>query len=446
MCITEVPESQGTTTPEPIRDLPFLVGFGHEATALLALAGIVHDGTPTHDALGAVLVNAVLGIREKRWTSYSRFEGFYRNLTTYSDLLRCRLIIRAVEDAEARGLIVHEKGRSWRDGGKGWQSRFRASDRFSDMLDGHALLNRGTIIRATLRNVLQLYHPETGALMAYGETAKTRTMRGEILDWNADLARHRIGISDPRVKRIDGGLLEVPTGDGNDTFLVRDSLSYCRQFRASWDRSGRVLWDLHGRCYGPAIQSLPKAVRETVTIDNGPSGRLDYGNSHLRLAYAAIGVDPGLEDAYRVSGYESDTGRKLMKRATNIALNAATKDKAIRRVALDLACADRKAETGSESGAIVGPEDMGKALRAIEAVETRHPALHRTFYTGAGLRFMATEADIMLGVVKAARRFNIPVMSIHDEALFPADRGDRIESLMHDTWRKTAQIPALVRQ
>lgn len=435
--MTYTPDFDSSQGDKP-RDLPFLVGFGPEAASILALAGIEHDGSLAHQSLAGVLMNAVIGIREGRWTSYTRARDSYTFLDRYHPTLRRGLIITAVETAARLGLIEHTKGRNWRDGGKGWQSRFRASDRFTDMLSGHAILNRGLIIRPTLREVLQLRHPETGALLSYRDTAKTRAMRDELLAWNADLARHKIEIRDPRVRRLESGLLEVPTKDGADTFLIRERTDYVRQFSGSWDR--------HGRCYGPHVQSLPKPVRKTIAFDDAQSGRLDYGNSHIRIAYAEAGADPGLGDAYAVAGYETEAGRKLIKVATNVAINAKDKTAAVERVAYDLACADRRSETGSEIGARIGPEDMGKAARAIAAIERRHPALERVLYTGAGLRFMAIEADVVMGVVKAARRYEIPVLSIHDETVFPADSEARIEALMHQEWRKRITVPALVRQ
>lgn len=427
------------------RDLPFLAGFSLESTAMLALVGIEDDGTLAQQALGGVLVNAVIGLREGCWTSYSRNDRHYSRLDRYSPLLRCQLTAQGVERAEALGLVDHVMGKNWRDGGKGDQSRFKASDRLCELLDGHPILHRGFVIRPTLREVLQLRHPTTNALLAYPETGRTRATRQEILDYNAQLARHRVEIRDDRVRRLDSGLLEIPTRDGEDTFLVRECVTYSRQFTASWNARGDLLWNLHGRCYNPHWQSCPKAVRKTMAIDGVDTGRLDYGNSHYRIACAEAGVDPGTEDAYAVRGYESESGRKLMKRATNIAINAADKTAAVHRIAFDLACADRRAETGSEIGARIGPEDMGKAVRAVEAVERRHPALSRIFYTGAGLRFMAIEADVMMGVVKAARRYDIPVLSIHDEAMMPADRQARVEIFMHDEWRKRIAVPALVR-
>ena len=428
---------QASCFSDEVRDLPYLAGFDPESAEMLAVVGVENGGSLGDMALGTVLANALIGLREGRWTSYSRHAGFYTGLDRYHATLKHNLIIRAVEQAERLGWIEHEKAESW-PRSKGWQSRFRASDRLTAVLAEHRLMQRHEMIQPMLREVLQLRDPETGKLLPYRETGRTRAMRQDLLSYNAHLARHRIDIQDERVVRLGSGLMEVPTKDGLSTFLVRERFSYVRMFTGDWS------W--HGRFYGPHWQSLPTLLRPSITIDGASTGRFDYGNSHVRIAYAEAGVDPGPEDAYRVRGYdEDDAGRRLMKVATNIAINTTGKDKAIETVAFSIAEADHERETGSAEGAKIGAFDMGAAAKAIDAVERRHPALDRVFYTGAGLRFMAVEADVMMNVIKAARRVDIPVLSIHDEAMFPKSRADMIEAMMHDAWRKEIPIPAIVR-
>lgn len=426
-----------TTDAQPlVHDQALLIGFP-EASFAARLIDLEQPGNgKLEDAVGSIALSALVAHRDRQWVSFSLHKDFYTGLSRrYHPALSFTTIKHALRILTAHGMIEVEKGKNWRDGGKGVQSRLRATDLLVERAG--ELITKGLkapILREPLRLV-----DEAGHLITYTETARTRQMREDLRTFNAFIADHRIEVAHPGVIDMGGGMLSVPTKESAkiDRVLVPTNTTLFRQFNGDWKH--------HGRMYGGFWQNLSKEIRKTLTIDGTPIMRADFGNSHYRIAYHDVRADPGPEDAYIIEPYGKE-GRAVVKVAANIALNDSRgREHAITTVAYDLAKRDRALETGNEDGAQIGPFEMGKARAIIAAVERHHQAITPLFYTGAGLRFMAIEADVVAAVMKAAMRLGIPVLPIHDEIIMPVQHYDTVVELMHHEWAKRISVPALVR-
>lgn len=413
------------------RDQPLLVGWP-EASEAARLVGLDQSGRALlEDAVGAVVMCALVGVRDGKWVSYSLHENHYTGMSHYHPAMTYTNVKAAVRILHAHGLVVVEKGKTWAEGGKGRQSRLRASDLLVERAGD--LLVRG-FKAPVLREPLRLMD-KNGHLTAYRETARTRQMRGNLRVFNDYIASQTIGISDPAVFPMGEGMMSVPCRDDAkiDRVIVPMTTALFRQFNGDWRH--------HGRFYGGFWQNLPKAIRWSLVINGAPVSSADFGNSHLRFAYSEVHADPGLEDAYTIPGHD----RALVKVATNIAFNVTGRDHAIVTVAWELAQRDRVSETGTTDGAKIGPWEMGQAASVISAIERRHPAIQAILYTNAGLRFMAPESDVLAAVMKRAIALDIPVLPIHDELIMPLHQRDQIVALMSEEWSRRVSNPAIIR-
>ncbi|MHC2021441.1 hypothetical protein [Methylobacterium sp. CM6247] len=417
-----------------LRDIPLRVGFG-ESPVIAAVVGLSLDGLPAPlaHAMGSILCGAVIAHRAGgRGVSFSLMADRYTGLgRRYHPSLTRTYVRGAVERLEAASLISVAWGKSWADGGQGRQSTMYATP---------ALIERAGDMpfqKPVLREIIRLYDAN-GSLVTYQETSQTKAMRNSLREWNDDLASRRIEITDSSVIRQENGLCLVPTKDEDGEYLVRaDQVEAYRRFKGNFD--------LMGRFVGPGYQSLTKAVRSTITIDEDALGSADFSCSHLRQAYGQAGADPGETDAYTIAGHENR--RHLVKVATNIAINCTKgRGEALNTIAYEIAKADHASETGSTTGARVGPFELGQADRILTAIETRHRPVERFFYSGAGIAFMKVEADILDATASTARkRYAIPVLGIHDEMMGPADKIGIVADIMAAEWSKRVSAQPIVR-
>ena len=100
-----------------------------------------------------------------------------------------------------------------------------------------------------------------------------------------------------------------------------------RQFK-DWDGNG-------GRLYGHWVQSLPKWVRDTLTIDGKPVVELDYASMQLRLLYHLAGVcTPNVDDLYQMDVMTAN--REDMKRVLTLSVGNATREDTLKSLRYDL--------------------------------------------------------------------------------------------------------------
>jgi hypothetical protein len=138
-------------------------------------------------------------------------------------------------------------------------------------------------------------------------------------------------------------------------------------------------------------------------MDGQPTIEPDYTELHPTLLYAREGKrrDAG---AYDVDGWD----RKLVKVAFNVVINANTRTAAWRAVAEKI---------GEKIG---GDGCFEYAAQLIAAIEDRHPAISRYFYSGVGLSLQYRDSRMASQVMRQVRRQGVVAVPVHDSFIVPA--------------------------
>lgn len=388
----------------------------------------IPSGVSEH-ALRCILAEAILRYREGGWVSYSLNSNKYIGAWRYGGPEFKRLSVKnATEYAAFLGLIRIDAGKSWADGGYGKQSRFTATSALIRMAGDRPPITKQPKELIRLKN-------EGNALIGYNDTEFTIALRHDLQDWNEHISHHHVWVDDPHVRWTNTGVIEICSQrEGGGHFFIRpDSVAMHRVFN---DNS----FELGGRAFGPFWQSLPKGMRKNLRIDDSPTASGDYSCSHLRLAYAEAGLDPGLEDGYAIPGYEDPDGRTLVKIATNIAINCKNANQARRAVSDQIAWL----EHGS-LGPQKGNTKYKDASRVLEAILEKHHRINDAFYSGSGLRFMALEARILADVARAARQRGIVTLPVHDELICQSQHVVIVKDLMIEKWSETVPVRPIVK-
>ncbi|MCJ2019161.1 hypothetical protein MKK84_17200 [Methylobacterium sp. E-065] len=380
-------------------------------------------------ALRCVLGEALLRNPENSWISYSLNSNKYIGVDRYGGPDFRRLKVKgATEYAASLGLICIDAGKSWAQDGYGKQSRFTATP---------TLIQMAGLEPAIIKHPRELIRlkDEKHTLIGYVDTDFTIELRNDLREWNDHISQFHIWVDDPHVKWTNTGVVKICSQreNGGHFFIRPDSVAMHRVFN---DNS----FKLGGRAFGPFWQSLPKSMRKNVRIDNSYTASGDYSCSHLRLAYAEAGLDPGVEDGYAIPGYEDPTGRSLVKIATNIAINCKNNNQARRAVSDQVAWM----ENGS-LGPQKGNTNHKDAVKVLEAILDKHHRISEAFYSGSGLRFMAIEARILADVARAARQRGIVTLPVHDELICQSQHIDIVKDLMTEKWSETVPVRPIVK-
>lgn len=218
---------------------------------------------------------------------------------------------------------------------------------------------------------------------------------------------------------------------------------------------------LGGRFYaeGGAWQTLPKAERLALTLDDEPVVEIDYCELHPRLAYARCGLDyPG--GAYDLQGLP----RPLVKIAMSILFNSSDENGArytlSRKPAFlqwlepnlfELATgetqrvrtqsllsedrADGAAETAPWQAMLALKPGIGCVARdaaadLIERLLIKHDGIRSMFFCGAGLRLKREDGDIADRIMRTLRRKGAVALPVHDSFLIKARQAPLLEGAM----------------
>ena len=230
-------------------------------------------------------------------------------------------------------------------------------------------------------------------------------------------ARRNLAEINEATRAADIGLWLGPNlaalGESTYEFLNDDGKVFRFNFRQ--DQYHRVFnnkcWTLGGRFYGPTWQSIPKAVREYITINGEPTVELDYPTLHPRLLYAQVGKSLD-SDAYSIEGFE----RSIVKVAFNVMVNADTDRAALSAIAK----------------AIGGEGAFAKAKDLMETVKVRHASVAEFFCTGAGRWLQRSDSNMAEGVMLSAVHCGIVALGVHDSFIIQERHEDRILEFMNE--------------
>ncbi|SFM04923.1 hypothetical protein [Methylobacterium pseudosasicola] len=401
--------------------------------------GLLTGDAKRDEARAGILAAGVIAHQEGRRVSVSFRSNHYSGRARYAgSAYTYRIVPDLVEELAEAGWIELDKAPVGRNKAKGRQSTYTVTERTL------AALGDNPVFELHLNDPIRMRGADK-RLVPYEDTDFTRERRDQLIRVNKMLASIDIGTRNPDIVRLPDHRWRLPglCSDGRGGFRPRHVRSDARAVHVVHNNED---WDQNGRMTGLFIQQLPKAERELITIAGEPVVLLDYACSHLVLAYARVGLK--LEgDAYAIPGWEGE--RKFVKRATVTAINCAKKTRrkgrqqAVNAIAHDLAVRDAKAgavgveKAMEQKAGEIRPSKAHrqKAHAVLKAIEKRHASIRESFYSGIGLRFMRTEADVMLAVMLAAIDKGIPLLPVYDEFVVRVSDAEEVYKLMVAHWR-----------
>ncbi|WP_072396227.1 hypothetical protein [Hyphomicrobium sp. CS1GBMeth3] len=170
----------------------------------------------------------------------------------------------------------------------------------------------------------------------------------------------------------------------------------------------------HGGRWYATWQNLEKKSRSQIRIDGRPTVELDFRCCHPQLLCATAGIDLPFGDPefdfYRLPPFE----RSDIKAAVNTLLNAPSSRSARGALTRDLQRPGRP--------------NIASAL--CHAIRAAWPELAPHWGTGVGLRLQRVDAGICTEVQAEMRSRRIPVLSIHDSFIVPAEFERDLQQVM----------------
>ena len=241
-----------------------------------------------------------------------------------------------------------------------------------------------------------------------------------------------------------------------NSFDVRDyqgdkiNTDLTRIFNEDFEHGGRLYTGAGG------YQQIPSHLRKGITIDGEYLKELDIKGSHIAILYTLEGhilgkgydpyqidevdaveytVEYGLAQEYIDEKY--DPKRNIIKLALVVMINSKSRQSAIKALTNKVNKANKNSlvsylerlddlkldtpeakELISEMQALkyvgIVVEDMSKLL---DAIEHKHKAIKKYFYTGVGLVGQKLEGDIMQRTLTELKDKGLPSLCIHDSIM-----------------------------
>jgi hypothetical protein len=351
------------------------------------------------------LLGAVAIVRNDDWTSYSRDRTWYvgrgRYLGSAISYTRVRGAIDLLLEA---GLIEDDRvPKGNRKAGR--QSRYRATSRLRDLMDGE---QPEYVVEC---EVLRLRDAD-GRPVDYNETRWTRRQRRRIERLNARLRHVRLTLPEADYEQVEADLIRV----GTHYVRIAPHVELYRSFsRKSWTKGGRVYsW----------IACLPKLLREGMLIDGEEVIEIDFAAHHASLLFAQVGIDitDGVRvrrDAYKVPGWDAEHERPYVKAAFNTLVNARDREQA--RWSL----MSSETRTGEK-----WPYDGFETNRLIDMTMEHNPEIAGFFHSDRGIDLQNDDAEMALRIVEACAERGIVCLPVHDSFIVQARHKAMLEAIM----------------
>ena len=413
---------------DTLHDKPLSPGYSVPLETLDEMG--LRTGNSAHNRARAAIVGQLVSMRnrqDERHISYSRNKAWYAapqaKYLQGTDLTYAT-VPAGVDALEKAGIIEHEKAEA-RAHGTGWQSRFKLLETSGALPDVVRVKQVGPTL--VLRN-------DDGVPLPLPNTDAVWRMQRQLDRINEALRGVRIG--GPHV--LDQ---VVHCGDGRRIWV--GDIRLRRVFNEGrMDRGGRA-YD----CY----QNVPSVIRSTFTLNGKPVLSHDYKCLHPRLAYAEVGIIvPDGVDLYDIGSSEWEP-KKIVKPALNILINAPERRAAHASICRRIAVAHgdpaaENTERGTKFERNRAWQHLVRAYgeeanRLIDAIIARHRPIEAAFGSGAGLRFQAIDAAIVLTLAsRLLTKADIPCLPVHDEIIAPAWYFDRLKADMNEALHNRMNI------
>lgn len=240
-------------------------------------------------------------------------------------------------------------------------------------------------------------------LIDYPETAMTNRLRKQVQRINGYLRKAPIILLPDRAAQSD---------DGQPIDSTR------RTVRRIFNNGS---WEQGGRLYGAFWETMRREDRfrllriGTLSHPDGePIANVDYGQLYPRLAYLEAGHTPPDGDLYDITG--DGLYRDGWKQLTNALLLT---DKTFRNW---------------PEGASKGFPPGTKLRDAMAAIRRRHAPIARLFGSGAGIKLMRKESDMLIATLLELFGRGIAALPLHDSVLTGISEAPAAEATMRTVY------------
>lgn len=169
-------------------------------------------------------------------------------------------------------------------------------------------------------------------------------------------------------------------------------------------------FDQGGRFYGGWWQSIPRDYRKYITINYKETVELDYSGHHLRILYAQEKLAPP-DDPYDIPLFS----REDQKTACLIMINAADKEESV--------------------NAMHG-KGIKNSERIIAAIEKRHSAISKYFFSEEGNKLMNKDSILAERVMLRMLEKGATVLPVHDSFIVRNSYQEELKQVMEEEFEK----------
>ena len=199
-----------------------------------------------------------------------------------------------------------------------------------------------------------------------------------------------------------------------------------------------------------SAQNLSKTERQLIEIDGEPVIELDYCGHNLRILYHILGFEPpALRDIYRPElvfpiesgGARAAAARNLVKIATNICLNTASLNAAVRGV--------RGLLYGNPDSLIcraILKSENATPRSLVDRISEVHPDVAARFFTEIGAKLQTIDGEILRRILRNFAREDRPALGIHDSIVCKlSDFEFAIVQMMRQYYEVLGRFPVVKR-
>ncbi len=225
-------------------------------------------------------------------------------------------------------------------------------------------------------------------------------------------------------------------------------------YNVSFCRGGRLY-----SCTPVGFQQFTRKQRRRFLVDGERTVELDFAGFQPRLLYQLEGIDlrgdvyrpeqifPNLYTASAakqlfplVLDEARAIARRLVKRATNIILNASNRQSAVRAVAAWISERSRRDRRICDRVLKVcgfqNPLRDGQIARFVDRIFALHQPIARHFFSDAGMKLQAgIETAILVEILLLFQHERIPALPIHDAVIVPRSARRKARQIMRKVYR-----------
>ena len=344
------------------------------------------------------------------YLGYSRDSAKYKIDRRYnSHCLSYAPLIRVVDGLEALSYVEGKIGFIDRRTGKSRQARMRATPKLSDFarragVTPHMLSRHSDEETIILRD-------KDGTPVPYTDTKEIRRKRSVVSAYNYFLRNTYV---DVYLKGYKGA------------HPVRVNLN--RNFnRRIFNNSS---WKEGGRFYGGWWQTIPRDLRQRITIQGKATVEIDYSGMHIVILYAMEGIDyfgSTSSDPYEIPGFPNDDDhRALFKLILLTVLNSDSELQATRAIA---------EEVRFNPGSFPPGVDVKDAIKAFRA---KHSPIEKHFFTGIGTKLQYYDSLVAERVIEhftGPGSIGMPPLVVHDSFIVRSEMREDLEKVMQSAFQ-----------